>query len=429
MGLFKNIVKGIGKVFGAVNGSTAANETNLQIAQMNNEYNEKMLNKQLDYNKWALNEANQFNQSERIASQNYNTSERLATQQYNSASAQRARLEAAGLNPYLMMDGGSAGTAKSQSVNGASSASPLGISTPTATPVQIQPNNWFEGLQQISGVSGIISTLIDAHAQQGVRNAMEKKTLADAEVSNISARLLGIDELSRKDLNEANLKKIMAEAASAITQNDLNQFNLRKGEKMLPIEYETALQNKSNMQETQNLIMAQANLADIQAQLAQKDLDVYDERFQASLAVMSAETSSYLASANASNKQAELFVEQKLKTALEKNQIDYTPKQLSDLKDIVIKTGRANQKKAEADAYRAEKFKDTPTNVAEAGLYGTGSVARRVGKGIVKSTKPKKLTKSEQKAAKTFQSALEGVVKVVRGKPENLPWNRNKKKK
>ena len=53
---------------------------NYQIAQENNAFNERMWNLQNDY---------------------------------NTPSAQRARLEAAGLNPYLMLDGSSAGVAES----------------------------------------------------------------------------------------------------------------------------------------------------------------------------------------------------------------------------------------------------------------------------------------------------------------------------
>ena len=54
------------------------NENNYRIAQENNVFNERMVDK--------MNE-------------------------YNSAKNQRARLEEAGLNPYLMLNGGSAGTA------------------------------------------------------------------------------------------------------------------------------------------------------------------------------------------------------------------------------------------------------------------------------------------------------------------------------
>jgi hypothetical protein len=56
---------------------------------------------------------NQFN--ERMAIQQRNWQENMWNKEnaYNTASAQRQRLEEAGLNPYLMMNGGSAGVAQS----------------------------------------------------------------------------------------------------------------------------------------------------------------------------------------------------------------------------------------------------------------------------------------------------------------------------
>ena len=56
------------------------NAMNYKIAQENNAFNERMIDKQ---------------------------------NEYNSAKNQRKRLEEAGLNPYLMLDGGSAGVATS----------------------------------------------------------------------------------------------------------------------------------------------------------------------------------------------------------------------------------------------------------------------------------------------------------------------------
>lgn len=59
-----------------------------------------------------------------------------ASNEWNSAKNQRARLEAAGLNPYLMMNGGSAGTASSTSANTVSGASGSG-----GLPYQFTPTN------------------------------------------------------------------------------------------------------------------------------------------------------------------------------------------------------------------------------------------------------------------------------------------------
>ena len=64
------------------------NQMNYKINQMNNQFNERMAMQQCDFQERMWNNENI----------------------YNSASAQRQRIQDAGLNPYLMMNGGSAGT-------------------------------------------------------------------------------------------------------------------------------------------------------------------------------------------------------------------------------------------------------------------------------------------------------------------------------
>ena len=67
------------------------NNTNLKIARETNEMQLQLWREQRDYDREMWNMENE----------------------YNSASAQRQRLEDAGLNPYLMMNGGDAGSASS----------------------------------------------------------------------------------------------------------------------------------------------------------------------------------------------------------------------------------------------------------------------------------------------------------------------------
>lgn len=67
-------------------------------------------------------ENNQFAAEQAQLNRNYQTAMWNKSNDYNSALSQRQRLEAAGLNPYLMMNGGSAGSA--QSVQGSAASSP-----------------------------------------------------------------------------------------------------------------------------------------------------------------------------------------------------------------------------------------------------------------------------------------------------------------
>lgn len=84
------------------------NRMNYKINQMNNQFNERMAIQQRN---WQENMWNKENA-------------------YNTASAQRQRLEEAGLNPYLMMNGGSAGVAQSAGTGTAASSSGSAVMQP-----------------------------------------------------------------------------------------------------------------------------------------------------------------------------------------------------------------------------------------------------------------------------------------------------------
>ena len=154
MGLldFIPVVGDVVSSIGNMASTNKTNKTNMAINQMNNEFNaaeaEKARQFQLDM----------FNR----------------TNEYNSASAQRSRLEEAGLNPYLMMNGGSAGTAQSAgSPSPASAASPLSMQR-----------------QDFSGLSNTLSSALQIANQTKETNAnvqtlQSQKSLYDAQANNI----------------------------------------------------------------------------------------------------------------------------------------------------------------------------------------------------------------------------------------------------
>ena len=167
-GLGAGIISGAGSLIGGLFSSSGShyaarkqlqavretNRTNWQIAQQNNAFNERMWNMQ---------------------------------NEYNTPQMQRARLEAAGLNPYLMLDGGSAGIAQS---------------APTAdtSGTQVAPD--------------IGSTIAGGYQAFG---------------NSISAAASQIAQMSfQNDLQSANVAKTQAEARNADLQNSYdslrNQF-------------------------------------------------------------------------------------------------------------------------------------------------------------------------------------------------------------
>lgn len=328
------------------------NATNLKIAQMNNEFNERMLNKQLQYNtdmydrQFADN--TQTWKDQYAAQQSFQTKMQNWQNQYNSAFQQRQRLEAAGLNPYLMMNGGSAGTASSAGGSlGSSNAagSPLSLNTPTASEAGRQLP--YDPTPSFTGAAGVIQTLMDIQAQKGVRQAQADKLNADA-------RLAGIDAFSRSDINQATLNKLLAEISTSKSVTKLNKFELSKATAMLPADLAARNQEVANLKATETLTIAQSNLADIQTQLAQKDLNTYDERFQASLSVMSAQVYQYMASGRASEKQIDLYAEQILKTRAETDGVRLNNKQVKELMPIIVDTAKETKRRTQNEATKAE---------------------------------------------------------------------------
>lgn len=175
--------------------NSSTNKTNMAINKMNNAFNAAEAEKM---RQWQQQEWNrQFG----------------LTNEYNSAAAQRQRLEEAGLNPYLMMSGGSAGTAVSQSGMSGSAAS-------AAPPLSMQ--SWRPDLSSISNIGDII-------AQGDVRSATVSKLGADKNLAEAQAlQALGnvdwskMTEDARKALREQGVAR--AELGLAREQQELGNL-------------------------------------------------------------------------------------------------------------------------------------------------------------------------------------------------------------
>lgn len=226
-------------------GSTiSANNQNLKIAQMNNEFNERMLQKQMDYNTEMWNKQNA----------------------YNSASAQRDRLSAAGLNPYMMLDGGNAGTAQSAG----------GITTPTATPVQVSaPQVDFSGIGDSIGTFLSPDSKLKQEQAEGIR--IENKYKAAEIIASLGET---ISRTKNNDMQNA-LMRIQRSLALETFNSDVN--------------YKKELAQQVRLQ-NQGILVQNA--------LQSKELHSYDQRLRMSLAVQSSQIMASEASANASYAQA-----------------------------------------------------------------------------------------------------------------------------
>lgn len=234
-----------------------ANSTNIRLNMMNNEFNERMLDKQLAYNTEMWNKQNE----------------------YNSAKNQRKRLEEAGLNPYLMMNGGSAGVAQSAG----------GINPPTGVPAQVQAN-----------------TSLGTALGQGVESFLNYKMAKERNDAEVEQIKIENQYRAAKLMAEIADKKMSAkDKASHAAYTDI-QASLEPAFKRSA----TDLNNQMAQSEiVRKELMLTENL------LKQKELSTFDDRWNVEKASKVAQTLQYVAQTGLTKQQARSEVYKTLKEA------------------------------------------------------------------------------------------------------------------
>lgn len=323
----------LGNIFG-FGSNNSANETNLKIAQMNNDFNREMLDKQLAYNQDMFNQQVEYDQKKMQQQNSFNymmQNNAMASQQnYNSAKQQRARLEAAGLNPYVMMSGGSAGTSSvaSGSAGSGGSPSPMGVNPPTASQVQVRPYDF-----DFTGIGGVIQTLLDIQAQKGVRDATANQL-------NIENKYLADEIISRIDLNKS--ERFFKDSAER-----LNNMTFAQMQALLPYNINKAAREAENAAYTGMLIKAQTAWQQIQGKLGQKELAVFDQKFLQEMSIMAAQQYQLVAAGKASEAQAKQAIESAFNLTLQREGIKTDNYIKEKTKQALIDTARYNS----SDAY------------------------------------------------------------------------------
>lgn len=278
----------IGNIFGA-SSTNKTNKTNMQINQLNNEFNERMMHKQMDYNTMMWNKQNA----------------------YNTPSAQRQRLEDAGLNPYMMLNGGNAGVAGSAGSTSAASAA-------SAAPQQaFHPD--FSGIPQ--------SILM---AKQG---------------ENIAA-----DTQSKVIDNQTRALRNMQEIANVVADTQNKKIQKKLSEVQYSYADELAMTQIANQKaQTQNLLR--------EGLLMDKSLSIFDERTRLELAQMSADILLTGAQTKLTKQQQIHEVQKMIETTLRS-------KGLRISNDVAKRTANAIVDKA----YNEEYFSRNPSNGWQAGF-------------------------------------------------------------
>lgn len=172
--------------FGSYLSNSKANETNMKIAQMNNEFSERMLEKQNQYN------IDQWNREAEYNKEMWNK-----TNAYNSLYQQRKRAEAAGFSPLAVLGNNGQGSATFSS---APSGKGVGLPSPTSTTVQ-----------------PTVHTSIGQSLARIMEYQLEKKR-TDAEVRQIQ-----IDNQTRLRENFARILKMEEDARSSKARRMLDE--------------------------------------------------------------------------------------------------------------------------------------------------------------------------------------------------------------
>lgn len=212
------------------------NAANLQIAQQNNAFNERMWNLQ---------------------------------NEYNSPFAQRSRLEQAGINPYLMLDGSNTGNAQSSV-------------TADTSGTQVAPDvgSTIAGGYQAIGSS--ISSAASQIAQMVYNNDLQSANVAkaQAEASNVSAQTL-YQELQNEFavaqfLSDLRLKKIQGD----ISQKDYEYLRDSMSDRLDSVKFQNTVSGSQASYYNQL-----AGLTDVQRKIQQTNLKWLPREKQVSIMV------------------------------------------------------------------------------------------------------------------------------------------------
>ena len=298
MGIFDSIIGStiLGGIFGTAN-QQSSNDMNYKINQQNLAWAREQFYKNLDWSQQQYfgtqdfdREMNQvqFGQQQQLMDKQFQNQMALNKQQqdYNSAVNQRKRLEGAGLNPYMMMNGGSAGTASGSSASGGSASAPTGsnvgtspVSNPSMLPMQA--NN------------SASAAIIDGLFNMSVRASNAKK-------ANEEARSVSIDNDFKAARLEAEIDKLKSEAKDYQTRASLNDLHRRFGDAVFSDDVNLHKYNAMNAEAQNALLISQTALNNTMSAEVQKRLDKFDENFQMNMALMASRIYANRAAAGAS---------------------------------------------------------------------------------------------------------------------------------
>ena len=160
---------------------------------------------------------------------------------YNDPSAQRARYERAGINPYMALGNITPGTAQTSS---APSPAPVG--------------NTMEGVA--TSLNGLGASMMQAYQQTRLNDAQIDKLHAEAESIRSSTPYVGAEAQSRIDLNKSQGELNKSHGDLARAEILFKNASVERMKQLTPLEAESFKANASKM-------MSDARLADVRTKI------------------------------------------------------------------------------------------------------------------------------------------------------------------
>lgn len=359
----------LGNLFGGLSSGSAqrsANETNLQIAQMNNQRQYQIFQEQNAFNERMYNQM----------------------QQYNTPTAQMQRYADAGINPYI-----AAGNVQTGNVQSALQSAPA----PQMQAAQMQPVTGPGDAMMNAGNQ--ISSIVNQYAQNALALAQAKKTNAEANwVDRLnSANVLKLNSSSRLDdgqnallgldykLKSDTLGNFIKLSDLSVTNAELTNDQLEVATQSIRLE--NALKNIDlGIQSQYGEQMFKANLAKTiaeafatNASVRQRDAQIAIDRQNANSNAKNAETNRINARTNAAVGAAQIrgIIAGAIKTAEETSGIRIDNANKQKLIDLTIEgLGLSNDDKANKTYIGS----DVRNVMDSGGLEGAGyRIAGRLG--------------------------------------------------
>lgn len=160
---------------------------------------------------------------------------------YNDPSAQRARYERAGINPYMALGNITPGTAQTSS---APSPAPVG--------------NTMEGVA--TSLNGLGASMMQAYQQTRLNDAQIDKLHAEAESIRSSTPYVGAEAQSRIDLNKSQGELNKSHGDLARAEILFKNASVERMKQLTPLEAESFKANASKM-------ISDARLADVRTKI------------------------------------------------------------------------------------------------------------------------------------------------------------------